>query len=218
MARDLYKQKMDEQTAQALTVADAVARVWKTRCVIHITSFPLVPEGVDCVTYFFGNETLSRTNVAYTYDPPSDLGKALAEVPFVSQVNLYSDQIEIHIQRASDPWLEVLENLKRVLEFHTGKYLTMVHLIKSPRNLNIEILKDLTDTYVLAERSDSKEHETVYALGSRGDSAAGEMPWTLTPYFNDLEELDAFCGKHIETIKAVPDGEPFPYLGEEGIK
>jgi hypothetical protein len=50
----------------------------------------------------------------------------------------------------------------------------------------------------------------VVSIGSRGGYEDVEVSFTMTPHFNTLEELNAFCGRHIEKFRMIAEDPEQP--------
>ncbi len=50
----------------------------------------------------------------------------------------------------------------------------------------------------------------VVAIGSRSDYSAGLVSFVMTPFFSTLEELNAFCERHIERFRAIGEDPDAP--------
>jgi len=79
-------------------------------------------------------------------------------------------------------------------------------------NTGIREVCDLYDMSVISdiiEGDDSSEDHpkpiTVYCIGYRGDRSVGMDEFQLTPWFNSMEGLNAFCLKHIDKFREVSD-------------
>lgn len=47
-----------------------------------------------------------------------------------------------------------------------------------------------------------------YALGQRPELSAGLRGFHMTPYFNTLDELEAFCRRNLQRFKEIIDADP----------
>jgi hypothetical protein len=81
---------------------------------------------------------------------------------------------------------------------------------------DVEILCDIEETEhdpLGVDWTGLRETQTrvkpVVALGSRGELAAGLVSFVMTPWFNSLEELNAFLQWHIELLRRM-DGADTP--------
>lgn len=79
---------------------------------------------------------------------------------------------------------------------------------------SIKRITEATDTQLMSYPASDPEQGggAIYAVGSPGESASGQLPWTLTMTFGTLDELDAFCAKHVDSLENWPDDKPWPYL------
>lgn len=78
-------------------------------------------------------------------------------------------------------------------------------------------LSDYPNTWRMLDATDATVIETRegFYVGSRGDEAAGLRSTQYTPELPSMDELEAYCSKHIEAVEAIPAGQPIPYLGDE---
>jgi hypothetical protein len=63
----------------------------------------------------------------------------------------------------------------------------------------------LQDIEALSDAEDETRVKAVLAIGAEAEPEAGLYRCTLTPWFGSLEELNAFCEKHIERFRAEAD-------------
>jgi hypothetical protein len=75
----------------------------------------------------------------------------------------------------------------------------------------IDEVCNLYDCEVLAdcEQVEGLIHSVV-SIGSRGSYENVEVSFTMTPRFNSLEELEAFCSRHIEKFRMIAEDPDSP--------
>jgi hypothetical protein len=75
-------------------------------------------------------------------------------------------------------------------------------------------IKEVRELFDLAPLTDMREVEgkfqSVVSIGQRYDYSAGLHGFTVTPYFDTLPELEAFCQKHIERFREIAKDEDAP--------
>jgi hypothetical protein len=64
--------------------------------------------------------------------------------------------------------------------------------------LDIGILHDIEP---LSNDEEDYRYKPVVALGQRAEYGAGLMGLTVTPWFENYEQLEAFCAKHIDRFR-----------------
>jgi hypothetical protein len=81
---------------------------------------------------------------------------------------------------------------------------------------NIALVAGLMDLHLMADltfESPMIHPEFGYSIGTDGDPEAGLFPIRWTPYFKTIDELEAFCLRHIEkyndisSLNEPPEGE-----------
>lgn len=80
---------------------------------------------------------------------------------------------------------------------------------------DIQEMIDITDSGLIQSldyNDETNESRPVWYIGSRGDDSAGLPATQYTPFFPSLEELNAFCVRHIDFVGSIPEGEEIPYL------
>jgi len=54
--------------------------------------------------------------------------------------------------------------------------------------------------------------ETLYAIGSHGEEAAGILPYSVTPSFRSVAELEAFCKLNLDEFRRCAETDEEPNL------
>lgn len=62
----------------------------------------------------------------------------------------------------------------------------------------------------LAGDDDTSPGYAVYALGRKGEPAAGLAAFEVTPHFKSVEELERFCAEHRAAFEARADAPEWP--------
>jgi hypothetical protein len=70
----------------------------------------------------------------------------------------------------------------------------------------------------LAGDDDASPGHTVYALGQKGEPAAGLQAFEVTPHFRTIDELERFCRDHRAQFEQVAAEEAWPdiWFWEQG--